>query len=569
MPRRICGIWSPGLIWLHNASDFLIWTAYIAIPIVLATFALKKKRGELPFTQLFWLFGLFIIACGTTHLMDIVMFYWPIYRFAGLVKLVTAAASWGTVLALVRVVPAALSMKSPEVLQLEIEEREKAEAQVRQLNSELEDRVLERTAALEAANHTKDNLLASEQKVRLEAEEARAEAEIARETAETANRAKDEFLMTLSHELRTPLNAIQGWSALLRSGQLDAETSAQALETIERNAWTQAQLIADILEVSRIITGKMVLELNPLDPAPIVEAALAAVQPAATAKGIEIQSRLEAGGGVVSGDGPRLQQVVWNLLSNAIKFTPRGGHVKIEMQREESALEIRVSDTGEGIAPEFLPHVFDRFRQADSSNTRVHGGLGLGLAIVRHLVELHGGTVRAHSAGLGKGATFTVLLPLRAVATRSAPANLHLPLSPAPPPSPPHSLQGLQILVVDDEIEARTLISTILILHGAQTRTAASANEALEILSAWQPDFLVSDIGMPDQNGYQLIEKVRRTKTGSQIPALALTAYASADDRTRALAAGFGAHLSKPVEPGNLVAEVARLSGRLGDPAAV
>ncbi len=537
MPRRFCGLWTPGEIYLHNASDFLIWSAYLAIPIILLLFAWKRKQ-ELPFRSLIVLFGLFIVSCGTTHFMEIVMFYYPVYRLAGLLKFITAVISWATVISLIPAIPRALAMKSPDALEIEVRDR---------------------TAELEKANRAKDELLVREQTARREAEEARHEAEEARELAENANRAKDEFLMTLSHELRTPLNAIQGWTSLLRTKNLDETMRDQAMEVIERNCWAQVRLVDDILEVSRIITGKLVIESNPVELAPLVRAAYGSVEPAARAKGVELKVELEDLHALVSGDAARLQQVVWNLLSNAIKFTPKGGQVSVALRRRDSFAEIEVRDSGEGIAPEFLPHVFDRFRQADSSSTRSYGGLGLGLAIVRHLVEMHGGQVEARSDGKGHGATFSVLLPLRAVA---AP-----PLSfPAPTGNGAHSeediLSGLHILVVDDEAEARGLVSTILQLHGAQTRMAGSTAEAWQELEDWHPNLLVSDVGMPGENGYQLIRRIRMGGAQRDIPAVALTAYASAGDREQAMKAGFNSHLSKPVMPDSLVAEVARLAGR-------
>ncbi len=397
IPRAQCGAWTPALIWLHNLSDFFIWTAYLAIPIVLMRFA-YKRRHELPFAQVFWLFGLFIIACGSTHLMDIILFYNPLYRLSGLIKLITAAASWGTVVALVPIVPRALVMRSPEALQAEIEDREKAEAEVRQLNEQLERRVLERTSELEAANRDKDELLLREQ--------------LARHEAEAANKSKDEFLATLSHELRTPLNSMLGWTSLLLSGKLDAKASEQGLETIERSTRLQAQLVEDILDVSRIMAGKLDLQMHPADLASIIEASELAALPNAQAKGIQLETIIEDPSCCVQGDARRLQQIVGNLLSNAIKFSSPGGKVTLRLESRQEQATITVSDAGEGITPTFLPHIFDRFRQADSSSTRSHGGLGLGLAVVRYLVDLHGGTVQAFSEGLGHGATFTVSLPL-------------------------------------------------------------------------------------------------------------------------------------------------------------
>lgn len=378
MPRRSCGVWTKGEIYLHNSSDFLIWAAYLAIPIVLLYFVFRRREG-LPFRNLFLLFGMFIVSCGTTHFMEIVMFYYPIYRIAGLLKFFTAVISWATVVALAPAIPRALAMRSPDALESE---------------------VVARTHELQLLNAQKDDLLRSEQEARREvealhreAESARREAERLRAEAEGNNRAKDEFLMTLSHELRTPLNTILGWSSLIRTGKLDEETQAQALEVIERSCQTQTRLVDDILEVSRIITGKMVIESSPLQVAPVVQAAYISAEPAARAKGLQLSLDIEDPAALVLGDSARLQQIVWNLLSNAIKFTPKGGEVKVTLRRVDSMSQIEVRDSGEGIAPEFLPHVFDRFRQADSSMTRQHGGLGLGLSIVRHLVEMHGGLV--------------------------------------------------------------------------------------------------------------------------------------------------------------------------------
>ena len=544
MPRQSCGIWTKGEIYLHNASDFLIWAAYLTIPIVLLYFVFRRREG-LPFRNLFLLFGMFIVSCGTTHFMEIVMFYYPIYRIAGLLKFFTAVISWATVVALAPAIPRALSMRSPDALESE---------------------VLARTQELQVLNAQKDELLRSEQEARREvealhreAESARREAERLRAEAEGNNRAKDEFLMTLSHELRTPLNTIQGWSSLIRTGKLDEETQAQALETIERSCQTQTRLVDDILEVSRIITGKMVIESSPLQVAPVVQAAFLSAEPAARAKGLQFSLDIEDPAALVLGDGARLQQIVWNLLSNAIKFTPKGGQVKVTLRRVDSMSQIEVRDSGEGIAPEFLPHVFDRFRQADSSMTRQHGGLGLGLSIVRHLVEMHGGLVSVESEGLGKGTAFFVSLPLRAV------ADVDFQGDSSPITSDGEGeLKGLRILVVDDEAEARGLVGTILRMHGAQTRLAGSAAEGWEQLEAWRPDVLVSDIGMPRENGYQLLERVRHTESGFQrIPSLALTAYVSANDRERAKNAGFDAHLSKPVMPDTLLREVGQLAGRL------
>ena len=394
-----------------------------------------------------------------------------------------------------------------------------------------------------------------------------ADAERARQEAEAANRAKDEFLATLSHELRTPLTSIVGWAKMLRSGQLDPDTTARAIETIDRNARLQTQLIADVLDLSRIVSGKLRLSPRAMEMAPVIQAALDTVRPAAEAKAITLRPMLELYPCTVSGDPDRLQQVVWNVLSNAIKFTPRGGTVEVSLACRGTEAEIAVTDTGIGIADDLMPHVFERFRQGDASSTRAYGGLGLGLAIVRHVVELHGGRVEAESAGLGKGATFRVRLPLLQSAAlvgpeidrrRPEPAEA-VPLAATP------ALRGLKVLVVDDQPDARDLVREILVQAGAEVVAADSAAQALEILDDARPDVLLSDLEMPGASGYELIRRVRQRSPseGGRVPAAALTAYARLEDRTRALRSGFQMHVAKPLNPNELVAIVASLAGRL------
>jgi PAS domain S-box-containing protein len=379
----------------------------------------------------------------------------------------------------------------------------------------------------------------------------------ARAEAEAANRSKDEFLATLSHELRTPLNAMLGWAQLLRTGRLEEAARVHALETIERSARLQSQLVEDILDVSRIIAGKLRLHLHPVDLRPIAEAAVDSVRPSAEAKAIAIALKLDASPVPVTGDGDRLQQVVTNLVSNAIKFTPRGGRIDVDVERNLQAV-LRVRDTGRGINRAFLPYVFDRFRQADAAITRAHGGLGLGLAIVRHLVELHGGEVRAESAGEGRGATFTVTVPVRSEAG-DASEFVEDPTQADERPT----LERVRVLVVDDEADARELITLVLKQHGAEVREAATAREALMTFAEWRPNILVSDIGLPGENGYELIRRVRELgeEGGGAIPAVALTAYAGDEDSQRALLAGYQMHIAKPVEPDTFVSVVARISG--------
>ena len=390
-----------------------------------------------------------------------------------------------------------------------------------------------------------------------------------RRTAEElreANRLKDEFLATVSHELRTPLTAILGWAHMLRVNRFDEKSTANALGTIERNARAQSQLIDDLLDVSRIITGNLRLDVRQVEPGSFIEAAVEALRPAAAAKDVRIQKVMDTGLVSVTGDPARLQQVVWNLLSNAIKFTPKGGRVQVRLERINSHIEIAVSDTGAGIAPEFLPHVFERFRQADQKTTRQHGGLGLGLAIVRHLVELHGGTVEADSPGEGQGATFVVKLPLVPVYQQDNPGGRIHPAARdvLPPYECPERLDGLKVLVVDDEADARELFKVGIGQCGAEVVTAGSAREALAALEETRPDLLISDIGMPGEDGYELIGKVRALPAGrgGKTPAIALTAYARTEDRLRALRAGYQMHVSKPVELAELVAVMASLVGR-------
>jgi PAS domain S-box-containing protein len=411
-----------------------------------------------------------------------------------------------------------------------------------------------------------------------EREQLLAREQAAREQAETANRIKDEFLAVLSHELRSPLNPILGWAKLLQSGTLDEQVSRRALETIERNAKLQTQLIDDLLDVSRILRGKMVLDTCPVNLAMVVEAAIETVQLAAEAKHIQIETVITLTHEQVLGDATRLQQIVWNLLSNAVKFTPEGGRVTVSLELAEPRDEgepgsegsgeqaplspsapwaqITVTDTGKGISSGFLPHVFDYFRQEDGKTTRKFGGLGLGLAIVRHLTQLHGGTVQVESPGEGQGATFTIRLPLM---TAVAAADYT-----APPPSQSVDLSQLHILIVDDDEDMRTLTLAILEQQGAQVSVAASAAEALRAFDRQPPDFLISDIGMPDIDGYRLIRQIRSRspEQGGLVPAIALTAYAGEYDQQQALAAGFQRHLAKPVEPERLVGAIATLIGQ-------
>lgn len=408
-------------------------------------------------------------------------------------------------------------------------------------------------AELKRAEEERDKLLLREQQARAE--------------AEAANRIKDEFLATLSHELRTPLTSLLGWANLLRSSRSDQGLLDQGLEVIERNARSQAQMIEDLLDVSRIISGKLHLDAQPLAISATIEEAISVVRPAAEAKSILLTYTQGPQIGAVAGDAARLQQVVWNLLSNAVKFTPEGGRVDVILDQVNSHARIKVSDNGKGINPEFLPRVFERFRQADSSTTRAYGGLGLGLAIVRHLVELHGGTVHAESEGEGRGSAFSVMFPLISARPVSGSYAITartegiLNVGPSAP-----SLGGLRVLIVDDERDSGEIISRVIAESGADVRACESASEALELLEDWKPDVLMSDIAMPGDDGYTLIGRIRSLsdERGGRIPAAALTAYARDEDRQRALAAGYQMHVSKPVTSRQLIDTVAHLAAIRG-----
>ena len=386
----------------------------------------------------------------------------------------------------------------------------------------------------------------------------------ARKHAEEADRLKDEFLATLSHELRTPLTSILGWASMIRNGEVEGPNATRAIETIERNARSQARLIDDLLDVSRIITGNLRLDLYPLNLAPIVEAAIDALRPTADVKGIQIRAET-SGDCLVKGDPNRLRQVIWNLLSNSIKFTQRGGVVSIDLRCVGSTVRLKVADTGEGISAEFLPYVFDRFRQAEASISRKQGGLGLGLAVVRHLVELHGGSIGAESEGLGQGSLFTVDLPL--AEERRDPARAEERRREGDRRRSRKGsvrLDGVHVLLVEDDDDSRKLLGTMLKRHGARVTSTKSAAEALQVFADDLPDILISDIGMPDEDGYEFIRKLRELppEKGGRTPAIALTGYASRKDRERALGAGYHQHMAKPIEQADMIAAIAAFVGR-------
>jgi signal transduction histidine kinase/CheY-like chemotaxis protein len=417
----------------------------------------------------------------------------------------------------------------------DISERIRADEAIRRSETELK-----------RAAHDREELLAAERAARSE--------------AERVNLIKDEFLATLSHELRTPLSAILGWSQLLASGDLPEADVAQGLEAINRNARAQTQLIEDLLDMSRIISGKLRLDVQWTDLANVLDQAVESVRPTADAKQIRLRKIIDPQAGPVSGDPTRLQQVFWNLLTNAIKFTPKDGRVDVLLERVNSHLEVTIHDSGIGIKPEILPHVFERFRQADSSTTRSYGGLGLGLSIVKSLIELHGGTVRAQSPGENQGSTFIVALPLAPIRVgekREHPASL----KPGALEFERVRLPGVKVLVVDDEPDARELLKRVLSQCEAEVTTAQNGREGLELIRAAKPDVIVSDIGMPGMDGYEFIREVRRLMPAdaARIPAIALTAFARSEDRTKAMLAGYQVHVAKPIEPQELVVTVGSL----------
>ncbi|MEH2320124.1 hybrid sensor histidine kinase/response regulator [Nostoc sp.] len=690
IPHGHCYLWQTNLVWLHILSDSLIALAYYSIPATLFYFV--RKRQDLPFDWIFLLFSAFIVACGTTHLIEIWTLWHPTYWLSGFVKAVTAIISLITAVQLVSLVPQALALPSPaqleqtnQELQTQIAERLGIEEELRKYQNHLEEMVAIRTNEISNTNEQLQQeilqrqrileiLRQSEERYRYLAEtipqlvwttdangecdffnqnwceytgltfeqslgsgwlaalhpddvqnadevwsdavknrtiynneyrfkrafdnsyrwqlarglplkdeqgfvvkwfgtctdiheqkqilEERAHLleleQVARGKAETANQIKDEFLAVLSHELRTPLNAILGWSKLLQTRALDQAKTSEALATIERNAILQVQLIEDLLDISRILQGKLTLNITKINLESTVLSALETMHLAAETKLIEVNTAFAPDVGQVMGDSTRLQQIVWNLLSNAIKFTPKGGKIEVRLEEADGYAQIIVSDTGKGISAEFLPYVFDYFRQADSTSTRSFGGLGLGLAIVRNLIEMHGGIVKADSHGEGKGAIFTVSLPLLPDESPSLTDEQNYPVF-LPPNSLP--LTGIRVLVVEDDADSRDFITFVLEQDGAFVIPVSSAFEALQTLAEVKPNVLVSDIGMPDMDGYMLIHELRTwtPEQGGQIPAIALTAFARNDDQQKALKAGFQMHLSKPINPEELIAAIVKL----------
>jgi len=531
-PRWQCGTWSEGHGWLHIISDILVFGAYAAIPLGLWYFLVTKKH-QVQFSLLLVLFGAFILSCGFTHLIEATLFWQPWYRLSGLMKLVTAGVSWVTVVAMFRVLPRALTLPGLEELntqlRFEVEQRRQAEAE------------REKLLTLERA---------------------------AREEAEHASRMKEDFVATLSHELRTPLNAILGYATLMREEDVGNEELLKKIEVIERNALAQKRLIEDLLDTHRIIAGKLRLDVQSVDLGDLIESALDTLRPSAMSKAVRLVKMARGSEVSVRGDPSRLQQVIWNLINNAIKFTPSGGRVTVALERVNSHVEICVTDTGIGIDPEELATIFERFKQVESSSTRRYGGLGLGLAISKSLVEMHGGSILATSRGLGQGSSFCVSLPLPALhaGERDHPDRRH-PLT-----SPPRSatqampamprLEGLKLLIIDDDADSRELLKLALSQAGATVQAATCAADALEAAAASPFDVIISDIGMPEMDGLEMMTRLRSNTDARncQTPAVALTAFAATDDRKRALLAGFDTFLSKPVDPSEVIVVVSRMA---------
>lgn len=536
MPHGHCYLWRNDVLWLNVGSDLIIALSYFSIPVFLVVFLIRRK--DLVFNWVFAMFAAFIFACGATHLLEIWTVWHPDYVLQGLLKLVTAIISFATAVVLWPLMPKALRLPSPSALEVS--------------NKRLEAEIAEKT-------RIQNELVDAKRNLELRVEQRTADLRI-------ANKMKDEFLTTLSHELRTPLNVMMGYADLLMLEEPNSEQFNQAVDAIQRNAYVQGALIDDLLDVSRIITGKIQLESHLIDPISIIRFSIDATMLSANAKEITVKTQFDDETGFIVGDSTRLQQVFWNLIANAVKFSNKGNQILISTRRHESKLEVSVKDWGSGIDAEFLPYVFDRFRQEDSSTTRTFGGLGLGLAIVRHIVELHGGTVDAASKGKGQGATFVVQLPI------TTPSSKPSSQSQAQGSMSPHTRQedalvesdalgNVKILVLDDENDTRIVIKAILERFGATVKVAASADDARNTLKIWLPDIIISDIGMRNEDGYTFIRSIRLAKERreSEIPAIALTAYAREEDRNAALEAGFQAHASKPIGAPQLVEIILRL----------
>jgi signal transduction histidine kinase/ActR/RegA family two-component response regulator len=519
-PHGYCYLWQPGLVSAHVISDAVIGLSYIAISATLI-YLVWRARRLLPFSWIFVAFGVFIIACGATHLMEIWTLWSPVFWLSADTKIVTAIASVATAIVLPPLLPKVLHV----VQAAHVSEQRRVDLE--HAHAELERRVAERTAQLQAAL----------------------------ERAEDAVRTKETFLSTVSHELRTPLNAILGWSRMLNAGPADQAFIRRGLSVIDRNATIQTQLVEDLLDMSRLAAGTLQLRLEPVDLVRVVADALEVVRPAADAKGVIVSVAHQQPHATLTGEPRRLQQIVWNLLSNAVKFTPRGGGVTVAAVQRDGNCVLEVRDTGIGIERSFIPHLFERFTQADTSTTREYQGVGLGLAITRQLVELHGGSISAHSEGPGRGSVFVVTLPVRTAVETASDSRGASALQTST------DLHGIRVLVVDDDTDAREALALMLARSGASVKTAASADEALAELRSGAFDVLLSDLAMPSRDGYDLIRRVRQAEDDRvrRLPAIAVSAFAREEERTRAIACGFHIHVAKPVTPEELVGAVSAL----------
>ena len=523
-PHGYCYLWQPGLVAAHVISDALIGLSYVAISGTLI-FLVWRARRLLPFSWIFVSFGVFIVACGVTHLMEVWTLWTPLFWLAADAKIVTAVASVATALVLPPLLPKILDV----IHRAQVSEQRRVDLE--RAHAELEQRVAERTAQLQ----------------------------IALERAHDAARSKEAFLSIVSHELRTPLNAIVGWARMLNAGPNEESFVRRGLAVIDRNAGIQAQLVEDLLDVSQLSAGTLRLTREPVDLVGVVSDAIEVVRPAADSKQVAISWHKPSSMVSMTGEPRRLQQIVWNLLSNAVKFTPSGGQITIKVTQEQSDATIEIQDNGIGIEPAFMPQLFERFTQGDSSSTREHHGVGLGLAIARQMVELHGGTISARSDGPGRGATFSVTLPMRAQRQTEPPTP-----TAAPRIRGSADLTGARVLVVDDDADARETLALMLARSGASVTTAASADEAFDQLRAGTFDVLLSDLAMPSRDGYSLIEQVRRANDDAlrRTPAIAVSAHAREDERAKAIAAGFHLHVAKPVGPHELIGAVGALLSR-------
>jgi signal transduction histidine kinase len=553
MPHGHCYLWTPALLWMYILADTVIGLSYYSIPLALLYFV--RRRVDLQFSWILLLFSAFIFACGTTHFISVWTIWHPDYWLDASVKVITAMVSVVTAGILWPLIPKALRLPSTAQLnealrrsESEVEQRKRAEVALAAMNESLEARVLARTHDLEQAQQKVAEMLASER--------------YAREESERTNLMKDEFLATLSHELRTPLNAMFGWTQVAQQNPANVDLVSKSLAVIDRNIRLQTKLIEDLLDMTAIVSGKIRLDVQPVNLADVIENAIASIKPSADAKSIRIESVIDPLAANVVGDAGRFQQVLWNLLTNAVKFTDKGGKIVTVLERVNSHVELSVTDTGRGIDASFLPYVFDRFSQADASTRRQHGGLGIGLALVKSLIELSGGNVRVTSPGLGQGATFILALPVRAThyeeQSRRHPATPTYQLSPQIDAT---DLGGVNVLVIDDEEDAGELVRLILEDHGASVTVCTSVMAALEVISKWEPTIVICDIGMPDEDGFDFLRRAKAN--GLTRPVVALTAFARAEDRIKALRAGFRGHLVKPVEPAELLTFVASVVGRI------